>query len=135
MRRRGRALVALAVGLAALAVGACGRDDFENEPRPAVPAEVSVELGADEVSVSPAEFGAGTTNFTIANLGDVAASLVIDGPIEAESDEVPPGGSAVLKTELDTGDYEASASGVESEPFEFVVGPDRESAQDELLLP
>lgn len=135
MRRRGRALVALAVGLAALAIAACGSDDFENEPRPAVPAEVSIELGDRSISVSPSEFGAGLTNFTVVNLGDVVAAIEIDGPTDAQSDEISPGDTATFKTELTTGEYEATASGGVAEPFEFAVGPDRESAQNELLLP
>lgn len=135
MRRRGRALAALAVALAAVAVAGCGRDDFENDPRPPLPAEVSIEIGEDEVVVSPAEFGAGLVNFTIANLGDTEASVAIDGPTTAESDEVAPGGTTILKTEVVTGDYEASALGTEATPFEFEVGPERSSAQDDLLLP
>jgi hypothetical protein len=135
MRRRGRALIALAAGLAALAIAACGSEDFENDPRPAVPAEVSIELGENEIAVSPAEFGAGLTNFTVANLGDVPAAIEIEGPVETGSDEIPPGGTSTFKTELTTGDYEASAAGADVQPFEFAVGPDRESAQNELLLP
>jgi hypothetical protein len=134
-RRRGRALLAATLALAALVVAGCGRDDHENEPRPPVAAEVSVELGQDEVVVSPSEFGAGPTNFTIANLGDRDVVLAIDGPTVAQSDEVPPGGTASLKTELVSGDYRASAEGGDAAPFNFQVGPERPSAQDELLLP
>lgn len=135
MRRRGRALVALAVAAGALALAGCGRDDFENDPRPPLPAEVSIEIGKEEVVVSPAEFGAGLVNFTIANLGDTEAAIAIDGPTTAESDEVAPGGTTILKTEVSTGDYEAEALGTEASPFRFEVGPERESAQDDLLLP
>lgn len=132
--RRGRALAALAAGLAILVVG-CGRDDFDNDPRPALAAEISIEIGEQKVAVSPADFGAGLANFTIANLGDVPASVTIDGPTQVESEEIAPGAVAVLKTEMATGDYEASADGTDTEPFEFEVGPDRESAQNDLLLP
>ena len=128
-------LVALAVIAGALALAGCGRDDFENDPRPPLPAEVSIEIGEDAVIVSPAEFGAGLVNFTIANLGDTEASIAIDGPTTDESDEVAPGGTTILKTEVSTGDYEAEALGTEASPFQFEVGPERESAQDDLLLP
>ena len=134
-RERGRALLVGAIVLAALAVAGCGRDDHENDPRPPVPAEVSVKLGQEEVVVSPSEFGAGPTNFTIANLGDRDVVLAIDGPTVAQSDEVPPGGTGTLKTELVSGDYRASAEGGDAAPFNFQVGPERPSAQDELLLP
>ena len=121
--------------VAAIAVTGCGRDDFENDPRPAVAAEITVEIGSEEVVVSPSEFGAGMVNFTIANLGDIEATLAIDGPTVAESDQVPPGGTATLKTELASGSYRASAEGADVTPFDFQVGPPRESAKDELLLP
>jgi hypothetical protein len=61
--------------------------------------------------------------------------LAIDGPTVAESDQVAPGGTATLKTELVTGSYRAAAEGTEATPFNFEVGPERPSAKDELLLP
>jgi hypothetical protein len=134
-RRRGRALVALAVGLAALVIAACGRDDFANDPRPPVPAEITVKIGHGEVVVSPKEFGAGLVHFEIANLEDTPATLAIEGPTEAVSDEIPARGNNSLKTEMTTGSYEASAEGVEATPFSFQVGPERESGQNDLLLP
>jgi hypothetical protein len=134
MARR-RILLALSVGLAALIVAGCGRDDFSNDPRPPVPAEITVKIGDGEVAVSPSEFGAGLVNFTIANFEDTPAVLVIEGPLDAVSNEVAPGGNLQLKTELETGEYEASAEGVNARPFTFTVGEERESGQDELLLP
>ena len=134
MRRRGTALL-LSVGLAALAVAGCGRDDFENDPRPAVAAEITVKIGAGQVAVSPAEFGAGLVNFSIANLTTKPATLSIDGPIDAESGEIAPAGNTLLKVEMRSGQYEASADDAGVRPFSFTVGPDRESGQNELLLP
>lgn len=128
-------MLALSVGLAALAVAGCGRDDFENEPRPPIAAEIGVKIGDGGVTVSPAEFGAGLVNFTIANFEDSPAVLQIEGPVDAVSDEIPPNGNLQLKTELETGEYEASAEGVEALPFKFTVGEERESGQNDLLLP
>ena len=135
MRRRGRALVAVAAGLAALTIAACGRDDYENEPRPPTPAEISIQVAADELTVSPSEFGAGIANFTIVNFGEVPTVIEIDGPTVDESPEVAPGTSQVLKMETEPGDYEAIASDIELDPFGFVVGSERESGNNELLLP
>ena len=128
-------MLALSVGLAALAVAGCGRDDFENEPRPPVAAEIGIKIGNGDVAVSPAEFGAGLVNFTIANFEDSPAVLQIEGPVDAVSEEIPPNGNLQLKTELETGEYEASAEGVDVKPFEFTVGEERESGQNDLLLP
>ena len=133
--RRARGLAAAAAAVAALAVAGCGRDDFENDPRPAVPAEVSAKIGTESVAVSPREFGAGLVNLTVANLGTEPGVLVIRGPVNAESDEIPPAGTATLKLEMKSGDYEASVDGIAALPARFTVGPDRPSGQDELLLP
>ena len=77
-------LAAVAV-MAALVVTGCGRDDFNNDPRPPVPAEVSVKIARDGVAVSPREFGAGLVNFTIANLTNETGSLAIHGPVDTGS--------------------------------------------------
>lgn len=134
-RRRARGLVAVAVAAAAVTLGACGRDDFENEPRPPVPFDASVEISEEAVIVSPQKFGAGIATFTIVNLTDEPTVLAIDGPTVDESDEIPAGATAVLKTEVKEGDYEAEAEGTSATPFDFEVTTERESAQDELLLP
>ena len=128
-------MAAAAAAVAALVIAGCGRDDFENEPRPPVPAEVSAKIGGDSVAVSPREFGAGLVNLTVANLGTEPAALVIRGPVDAESAEIPPAGTTTLKIDMKTGDYEASAGGVAAFPARFTVGPERVSGQDELLLP
>lgn len=122
---------------AALAFGgpACGGEDFENEPRPAVPAEISIQVSEQDVTVSPVEFGAGIANFTIANLGPTSTAVQIDGPTDGESEEIAPGNTGKLRLELATGDYEVMAAGSNADPFPFTVGPDRESGSDDLLLP
>lgn len=135
LRRRARALVAAAVAIAALAVVGCGRDDFENDPRAAIPAEVSAKIGSDSVAVSPREFGAGLVNMTIANLSTEPGALVIRGPVNTESDEIPPAATTTLKIEMERGTYEASVDGIAVLPARFTVGPERTSGQNDLLLP
>jgi hypothetical protein len=121
--------------VAALIVAGCGRDDFENDPRPPVPAEVSVKIARSGVGISPREFGAGLVNFTIANLTQTPGTLAISGPVDADSNEIPPGSAETLKVEMKSGSYEASVSGIAVRPFSFTVGPQRPSGQNELLLP
>jgi hypothetical protein len=127
--------VLLSVGLAALVITGCGRDDFANDPRPPVVAEITVKIGAGQVVVSPAEFGAGLVNFTIANLTTTPTTLAISGPVDAESREIAPSGNAVLKVDVKTGEYEASADQAAVRPFSFNVGAERPSGQNDLLLP
>jgi hypothetical protein len=127
-------LAALVLPAALIATG-CGRDDFKNEPRPPVPAEVAVKIADSGVGVSPREFGAGLVNFTVANLTERPGTLAISGPVDADSDEIPPGAAETFKVQMKTGTYEASVSGVAVRPFNFTVGPERPSAQNDLLLP
>jgi hypothetical protein len=135
MPRRGTALVSLCVVVAMLALAGCGRDDFENNPRPPVPAEITVKIGNGAVAVSPREFGSGLVNFTVANLTTDPATLVIHGPVDATSPEVQPSKAETVKVEMKTGSYEASADGVAVRPQQFTVGPERPSGQNDLLLP
>ena len=135
LQRRGRGLLVATVLLAALVIAGCGRNDFENNPRPPVPAEVAVSIAKSGVGVSPKEFGAGLVNFTIANLTDTPGTLAIHGPVSADSNEIPPGAAETLKVDMETGSYEASVDGIAVRPFSFTVGPERPSGQNDLLLP
>lgn len=135
LRERGRVLIFAAALVTALVVAGCGRDDFENDPRPPIPAEVSVKIAKDGVAVSPKEFGAGIVNFTIANLTTEPGTLAIQGPVNADSSEIPPTGTGTIKVAMKTGSYEASVSGIAARPFSFTVGPERPSGQNVLLLP
>jgi hypothetical protein len=128
-------LLSAAALVTALALVGCGRDDFANDPRPPIPAEVSVKIAKDGVGVSPREFGAGLVNFTIANLTTEAGTLAISGPVDASSQEIPPAGTDTIKVDMKTGDYEASVSGIGARPFSFTVGAERPSGQNDLLLP
>src|SRR3954447_19984218 len=120
LRWRGRALSArrvapaalFAVALLAIGVSGCGRDDFENDPAPPVPAEIAVKIAQDGVAVSPKTFGAGLAIFTVANLTDQTGSLAIHGPVTAASGEIPPAGTATVKVDLKSGSYEASTDGI-----------------------
>jgi hypothetical protein len=127
-------LVAAAL-LGVVAVAGCGRSDFKNDPRPPVPAEVSVKIAPDGVGVSPREFGAGLVNFTVANLTNETGSLAIQGPVDATSNDIAPGDADTVKVDMKTGSYEASVDGFTVAPFDFTVGPERPSGKNDLLLP
>jgi hypothetical protein len=127
--------VAAVCAMVVLVVAGCGRNDFNNDPRPPVPAEISVKIASDGVVVSPKEFGAGLANITVANLTNDTGSLAIHGPVDATSAEIAPGDADTVKVEMKTGSYEASVDGLAVRPFSFTVGPERPSGQNDLLLP
>jgi hypothetical protein len=137
--RRGRCLTIFAVmSAAALLAAGCGRDDFKNDPRPPTPLEVTVEVTDDAVQVAPANFGAGLVNFVIANTSDVDAVFEVKGPhgVDERSNPIPARGNTIFKVELKQGSYEASVHDDDQvEPARLAVGPERASAQNDLLLP
>jgi hypothetical protein len=135
LRRRGRALLLSATFLVVLVVAGCGRNDFNNDPGPPIPAEISVKIATDGVAVSPKEFGAGLANITVANLTNETGSLAIHGPVDATSNSIGPGDADTLKVDMKTGSYEASVDGFAVRPFSFTVGAERPSGQNDLLLP
>jgi hypothetical protein len=74
--------------------------------------------------------------FTIANISDKDVSLVIRGPRSALSSEIPAGETGRLKVALPTGHYTVSAAGLtDARPGTLDIGPERTSAQNDLLLP
>jgi hypothetical protein len=125
----------MAALVAVVAVSGCGRNDFKNDPRPPIPAEVSVKIAADGIVVSPKEFGAGLVNFTAANLTNQTGSLAIHGPVDANSDAIGPRDTQTIKVQMKPGSYEASVDGIGVRPFSFTVGPERPTGQNDLLLP
>jgi hypothetical protein len=135
-----RRLVATATAIGAgLGLAACGEDDFANDPRPPAPVSLAAVITDTEVSVSPrapGAIGAGSATFTIANLSGEPGALVLEGPSDAASDEILPGNTGRLKTQLLEGEYTVSADeGPAVAETTLTIGPERESARNELLLP
>lgn len=133
---RSRLIVSAAALGTTLALAACGEDDFPNEPRPAAPKHLTALINDREVKVSPGRTGAGLVTFTISNQSEDPASLVLEGPTDESSNEIPPGGTGSLQADLEEGDYavsggESSAAGEGT----LAIGPPRESAQNEVLQP
>ena len=136
-RDRSAALVAALVVLM-LAIAGCGGDDeARSEQRPPVPINVSVVIGGEQITVSPAKFGAGPVTLLVANESGAAQSLTIDGPrLRRSVGPIPPDDTATVKLTMGTGDYTISAEESAGLATATVtVGPPRPSAQNDLLLP
>jgi hypothetical protein len=136
MRRLVGSAAALVAGLGTVA---CGDDDFANDPRPPSPVSVAALITDTEVSVSPkatGAIGAGLANFTIDNQSSEPGALVLEGPTDAASEEILPGNTGQLKTELLEGEYTVSAAEDSTvADTTLTIGPQRPTAQNELLLP
>jgi hypothetical protein len=131
-----RSLAVAATICASAALGACGEEDFENNPRPPAPIQLSALVNDQKVIVSPDDVGAGLAMITVSNQSQDPATLTLSGPDDITSQQILPGDTGELKGELREGDYTVSA-GDDSTASEgmLTVGPERKSSQNDLLLP
>lgn len=168
-RGRGRSIFAArlflaAVGVlaaAALAAG-CGVETHANDPRPALPIEVTVNITDRAVQVQPDEVGISSDDdrtpigqnegvpetknksdepavviFTTANSTQTDTALEIRGGEEdLRSGPIVATGTNTYKVALPTGDYAIEAADIPAaKRAKFKVGPLRISSQNDLLLP
>jgi len=126
------------LGVAALVASGCGAEDFPNDPRPAAAVELSARIDNSGIALAPGSTGAGLATITISNQSDEDVQLDFEGPSNESNrstNPIPAGGVSALKLALEEGEY-AIVPDVDSiPPGELTVGPDRPSAQNDLLLP
>lgn len=139
-RIRTAALFAGLVGV--LAIGGCGSDDkFENEPRPAVPVQLSGVITETEVEVQPRSIGAGPVILIVDNQTDQAHTITLEGPGGSEEvGPINPRDAGRIQHDLAQGTYEVRAGSDEAmdeeiEPAKLAVGPKRPSSSNDVLLP
>ena len=134
----------IALLASALVVGCGGSGgDYENEPRPPSPINVTARVGDDDVSVSPKEFGAGPISLIISNQTDTEQELTFEtdelggdepGLAPQSTGPIRPRGTATIKVDVREGTYVLRAeSGIGEATVR--VGAPRPSAQNELLQP
>ncbi|MEX2196761.1 MAG: hypothetical protein WD844_15880 [Thermoleophilaceae bacterium] len=123
-------------------VGAgCGDDDFENEPRPPVPLQLTGVITPERVTVSPNRVGAGPVVITVSNQTPDAHTVTLEGEgLRERVGPINPEDTASIQKALPPGQYtvQAGSSQAVSEeirPATLVIGEPRDSASDELLLP
>ena len=144
MTRRKRAGAMLAVCAAGLVLTACGEDDFENEPRPPTPVQLSGVITEEKVTVSPRELGAGPVVITFSNQTKDSHTVTLEsadgGTVREQTAPINPLDTATIQRTLEPGQYNVSAGSEtavkrEIEPATLVIAGERESGSDELLLP
>jgi hypothetical protein len=139
---RGRRRTALlAVGVAAVVAAGCGAEDFPNDPRPPAPIELTARIGEKKVAVSPTKrpngepIGAGLANITVSNQTPENVGLEFIGPTDLATDPVVANGVLQFNIDLEEGIYTVFADDPAIRSTDFEVGPERASAQNDLLLP
>jgi hypothetical protein len=128
----------------ALATAGCGEDDFENDPRPPVPTQLTGVITEERVTVSPNELGAGPVIITISNQTETPHTVTLEsvdgGTIREQSSTINPLDTATIQRTLTQGQYTVKAGSTQAvkreiAPATLRIGPKRKSGSDELLLP
>jgi hypothetical protein len=133
-----RALTAAAVVSLLVVAGGCGGDDeARSDERPPVPINISVNLDEKRITASPDKFGAGPITMLVSNQSGASQTLTIDGPqLRRSVGPINPQDTATLRLRVQPGEHTISAG--ESTGLReatLTVGPERPSAQNDLLLP
>jgi hypothetical protein len=142
--RRTAALAPLAVaGL--LALGGCGSSsaDYKNDPRPPGPIIITGYVDDQRVSVSPRSLGAGPISLIVTNQTGTAQRVTLEsadatgaGPgLKQVTAPISPRDTATLKADVKPGRYTVHVAGGAIRAARLQVGPQRASAQNDLLQP
>src|SRR5579875_4154471 len=109
-----RIRIALLCLAAVLGLSACGSagSPAASRPAPPSPIDVSAYVGATQVRVSPARFGAGPVLLTVTNQSGrrVALRLVAGARVLARTAPITPQGVAQVKIDLARGEYALAAA-------------------------
>jgi len=135
MRRSFLAGLAL---LSCAGVAGCGAEDHPNDPRPPAGVELSGVIDDHRVIMAPEEIGAGLAQITFSNQSDDDVELeFLDGTGKraGQLTEISAGGVGSVQLDLEEGEYEISPNVSTISSGSLSVGPERPSAQNDLLLP
>jgi hypothetical protein len=141
--RRTAATMPLAFA-AAVAIAGCGTSsDYKNDPRPPSPIVLTASIDNQRVSVSPRAFGAGPISLIVTNQTSTAQSVTLEsadkagsGPgLRQETAPISPRDTATLKADVKPGRYTVHVRGDAIIAARLRVGPQRASAQNDLLQP
>ena len=142
--RRTAALALLAVA-GALALGGCGSSsaDYKNDPRPPGPIVITGYVDDQRVSVSPRSMGAGPISLIVTNQTGTAQRVTLEsadatgsGPgLKQVTAPISPRDTATLKADVKPGRYTVHVAGGAIRAARLEVGPERASAQNDLLQP
>ena len=135
-----------ALSAMALVIAGCGSDGdgYDNASRPPAPVSISIAITDGRIGVSPAEIGAGPVVLLISNQSDRSRDVTLtasdgsDGSCvdsDASSGPINPQGVARMQLPLVEGTCEVSVADGTIEPTRLTAGPERESAQQDLLQP
>jgi hypothetical protein len=136
-----RRVVASAVLVVVALAGCGGGKQFANEPRPPVPLQLTGVITQSRVTISPSKVGAGPVVITVSNQTNQSRTLTLDGQGTQDTvGPINPLDTAQLQKTLKPGRYvvkvgSEAATAKQIAPATLVIGKERPSAADKVLLP
>jgi len=135
--------LATLVVLAGVCAGCGGSESYANADRPPVPISISIAVTGERVAVSPNRVGAGPVLLLIANESGRSRDVTLTAAggssscvaADASSGPINPQGAARISLALVEGTCEVGVADDTLPPRRLIVGPQRESAQQDLLQP
>lgn len=135
--------LATLVVLAGVCAGCGGGESYANADRPPAPISISIALTGERVAVSPNRVGAGPVLLLIANESGRSRDVTLTATggrrscvaDDASSGPINPQDAARISLALVEGTCEVGVADGTIPPARLIVGPERESAQQDLLQP
>ena len=132
----------LTVVAMSIAIAGCGGGkDFENNPRPPVPLQLTGVITQKSVTVSPHKVGAGPVVITVSNQTSESHTLTLDGQgIQERVGPINPLDTAQIQKTLKPGTYQVKAGSEKAtdstiQAATLKIGKERVSGSDKVLLP
>lgn len=136
---RTSALVAL--GCVAVAAG-CGSSSDANKNRPPAPITVTANVSNARVIIDPVAIGAGPIVLIVTNQSDASQEITLESEPSASTPgltettgPINPTDTGQIQVNAPTGRYRLGVGDDAIVPATLVVGPERETSQNQLLLP
>ncbi|MEI7626245.1 MAG: hypothetical protein WCK06_08880 [Actinomycetota bacterium] len=132
----------LLILLVLVAVTGCAGDKYNNDNRPPAPITLSAAISDSQIILNPSEIGAGPIVLIITNQSHASQVITLESQSSTSAPgttqstaAVKPTNTGQIQVNAQTGRYTLHVADQAIAPATLVVGAQRKSSQNELLLP
>jgi hypothetical protein len=134
---------ALLLMVATIVAGCGGGTDYKNRSRPPAPLNITASVSNAGIAVSPTSFGAGPIVLIVTNQTGASQEVTFESNelggskpgVTQTTEPINPRGTGQLQVNVTQGRYRVRAANADIAPATITVGPERQSAQNQLLQP